>query len=58
VRLTLSMGDQPNNATVQGQQVLQAQLALPTGGLFGYAMPPTRRLRPSCWLPAHQPAFA
>ena len=34
VRLTLSMGDQPDNATVQGQQVLQAQLALPTGGLF------------------------
>ena len=31
VRLTLSMGDQPSSATVQGQQVLQAQLALPTG---------------------------
>lgn len=31
VRLTLAMGEQPRTATVQGQQVLQAQLALPTG---------------------------
>lgn len=42
VRLTLSMGEQPLPATVQGQQVLRGQLALPTdprerGGLYwGY----------------------
>lgn len=30
VRLTLAMGEQPTLVTVQGQQVLQAQLALPT----------------------------
>ena len=35
VRLTLSMGAKPSPATVQGQQVLQAQLALPTGELRG-----------------------
>lgn len=31
VRLTLSMGWQPTTVTVQGQEVLQGQLALPTG---------------------------
>lgn len=31
MRLTLSMGEQPLPATVQGQQVLRGQLALPTG---------------------------
>lgn len=31
VRVTLAMGDQPSAATVQGQEVLQGRLALPTG---------------------------
>lgn len=31
VRLTLSMGEQPRVVTLQGQEVLQAALALPSG---------------------------
>lgn len=37
VRVTLAMGDQPSAASVQGQDVLQGQLALPTGAAGGRA---------------------
>lgn len=37
-RLTLAMGEQPAAATVQGQDVLQGQLALPTGEMAGAAL--------------------